>query len=90
MERANAFIVEGCPTLWMLTDNCARLYNEVNFERRQAYIHYRRFEWCPRHLYGKYAPLVGSAAAQQIINENNEAWKSFLALKRLEAEGKLP
>jgi putative transposase len=34
--------------------------------------------------------LIGSATAQQIINKNNEAWRSFLALKRLEAEGKLP
>jgi putative transposase len=90
MERVNAFIVEGCPALWGLADNCARLYNEVNFERRQAYIRYRCFEWYPKHLYEKYAPLIGSATAQQIINKNNEAWRSFLALKRLEAGGRLP
>jgi putative transposase len=90
MERANTFMVEGCPALWELADNCARLYNEVNFERRQAYIRYKRFKWYPKHLYEKYAPLIGSATAQQIINKNNEAWRSFLALKRLKAEGKLP
>ena len=90
MERANTFIVEDHPTLWELADNCARLYNEVNFERRQAYIRYKRFKWYPKHLYKKYAPLIGSATAQQTINKNNEAWKSFLALKKLEAEGKLP
>jgi putative transposase len=90
MKRVNAFIVEGCPALWELADICAGLYNEVNFERRQAYIRYRRFEWYPKHLYEKYAPLIGSATAQQIINKNSEAWRSFLALKRLEAEGKLP
>jgi len=90
MERANTFIVEGCPAIWELADNCARLYNEVNFERRQAYIRYKRFEWYPKHLYAKYAPLIGSATAQQIINKNNEAWRSFLALRRLEAEGRLP
>jgi putative transposase len=90
VERANTFIVEDCPTLWELTDNCAKLYNEVNFERRQAYIHYKHFKQYPKHLYEKYAPLIGSATAQQIINKNNEAWRSFLALKRLEAEGRLP
>jgi putative transposase len=90
MERVNAFIVEGCPALWGLADICAGLYNEVNFERRQAYIRYRRFEWYPKRLYEKYAPLIGSATAQQIINKNSEAWRSFLALKSLEAEGKLP
>ena len=90
MERTNTFIVEGRPALWELADNCARLYNEVNFERRQAYIGYNKFEWYPKRFYAKYAPLVGSATAQQMINKNNEAWRSFLALKRLEAEGKLP
>jgi len=34
--------------------------------------------------------LIGSATAQQIIRKNNEAWRSFLRLKRLEKEGKLP
>jgi putative transposase len=89
MERANTFVVEDCPALWELAENCARLYNEVNFERRQMYIRYKRFEWYPKHLYEKYAPLIGSATAQQIINKNNEAWRGFLALKRLETEGKL-
>jgi putative transposase len=84
VERTNTFILEDCPTLWRLADSCAKLYNEVNFERRQAYIHYRHFKWYPKHLYEKYAPLIGSATAQQIINKNNEAWRSFLALKRLE------
>jgi putative transposase len=62
----------------------------VNFERRQAYIRYKRFDWYPRQLYEKYAPLIGSATAQQIINKNNEAWRSFLVLRRLEAKVKLP
>jgi putative transposase len=89
VERTNTFVIEGCPALWELADKCARLYNEVNFDRRQAYIRYKRFEWYPKHLYEKYAPLIGSATAQQVINKNNEAWRGFLALKRLEAEGKL-
>jgi len=75
MRRTNTFIVEGCPALKELADNCSRLWNEVNYERRQAYIHYRRFSWYPKHLYRKYAPIIGSATAQQIINKNSEAWK---------------
>ena len=89
MERTNTFVIEGCPALWELADKCARLYNEVNFDRRQAYIRYKRFEWYPKHLYEKYAPFIGSATAQQIINKNNEAWRSFFKLKGLEVEGKL-
>jgi putative transposase len=90
MERTDTFVVEDAPALRELGDSCARLYNEVNYERRQAYTRYKRFEWYPKHLYEKYAPLVGSATAQQIINKNNDAWRSFLALKKLEAEGRLP
>jgi len=88
VERTNTFIVEGCPALWRLADNCARLYNEVNFERRTYAT--GGLTGILSTLYEKYAPLIGSAAAQQIINKNNEAWKSFLTLKRLETEGKLP
>jgi hypothetical protein len=62
MERANTFIVEDCPTLWKIADNCAR--HEVNFERRHAYISYKLFEWYP-NLYEKYAPLIGSANHKQ-------------------------
>gem|GEM_PF-2240870 len=49
MRRTNTFIVEDCPALWELADSCARLYNELNFERRQAYIRCRCFEWYPKH-----------------------------------------
>ena len=90
VERTNTFIIEDNPALRDLANNCARLYNELNFERRQAYIRYKKFSWYPRHLYRKYAPLVGSATAQQIIRKNNEAWRSFLKLKKLEKNGKLP
>jgi len=90
MKRTNTFIVEGSKVLWELADNCSRLWNEVNYERRQAYIHYRKFSWYPKHLYEKYAPIIGSATAQQIINKNSEAWRSFFSLKKLECEGKLP
>jgi len=41
-------------------------------------------------LYEKYAPIIGSATAHQIINKNSEAWRSFFSLKKLECEGKLP
>jgi len=83
-------MVEGGRALWELAEGCLRLWSELNFERRQAYIHYRKSPLYSKHLYGKYAPSVGPATLQQIMNKNNEAWKSFLALKRLEAEGKLP
>lgn len=94
MKRTNAFTL--APTdeherlLFEVSLGCAKLWNELTYRRRQAYSSYQPIEWYREDLYQKYAPLVGSATAQQIINKNNEAWRSFLALKRLEKEGKLP
>jgi len=77
MERTNTFIVENSPALWELAEYCARLWNEVNFERRQAYIHYTKFSWYPKHHYRRYAPLIGSATAQQVINKNMRLGGAF-------------
>jgi putative transposase len=56
---------------------------------RQQYENYLRLDWNPR-VYKKYVSLVGSATAQQVVRKNNEAWRGFLALKRMERNGKLP
>jgi len=34
--------------------------------------------------------LIGSATAQQVLNKNNEAWRSFFGLLKAKKEGKLP
>ncbi len=93
MKRSNLFNLsptqEQHHTLQELAVNCAKLWNEVNYLHRQQYMNYLKLDWNPQ-LYKKYVPLVGSASAQQIVRKNNEAWRSFLALKRMEKHGKLP
>jgi putative transposase len=91
MKRTNVFTLvpsfEQEKVMFKVALGCAKLWNELTYQRRQAYFNYQPIEWYPKNLYQKYAPLVGSATAQQIINKNNEAWKSFLALKKLEKNG---
>jgi len=93
MKRSNLFSLK--PTqqqhsvLQELAVNCAKLWNEVNYLHRQQYSDYVKLEWNPQ-VYKKYVPQVGSATAQQIVRKNNEAWRAFLALKRMEKNGKLP
>jgi putative transposase len=93
MNRSNLFSLK--PTqqqhsvLQELAVNCAKLWNEVNYLHRQQYSDYVKLEWNPQ-VYKKYVPQVGSATAQQIVRKNNEAWRAFLALKRMEKNGKLP
>ncbi len=93
MKRSNLFALapsrEQHHILQELGVNCAKLWNEVNYLHHQQYGNYLRLNWNPQ-LYKKYVPLVGSATAQQIVRKNNEAWRSFLALKHMEKNGKLP
>ena len=93
MQRTNTFIIEdnnNFNILFKLADNCSKLWNELNYERRNACINGKDINWYPKHLYNKYSVIIGSATAQQIINKNNEAWRSFLALKKMERECRLP
>jgi len=94
MKRTNVFTLAPTDqqekTLFKIALDCAKLWNEVNYQRRQAYFNYQPVEWYSKGLYRKYAPYVGSATAQQIIRKNNEAWRSFHALKKLQKNGDLP
>jgi len=75
--------------LFLLADNCARMFNEINYKRRQSFFS-RNFDWNTDEPYHKYKKIIGSATAQQVTRKNNEAWKSFFALLRLKKEGELP
>jgi len=92
MNRSNLFSLaptrEQHRILQELGMNCAKLWNEVNYIHRQQYSDYLKLDWNPQ-AYKRYVPLVGSATAQQIVRKNNEAWRAFLALKRMEKNGKL-
>jgi len=70
--------------------NCAKLWNEATYCRRQAYMNYQPIDWGCKDLYQKYASLIDSATSQQIIRKSNESWKSFFTLKKLGREGRLP
>jgi putative transposase len=93
MKRSNLFNLaptrEQHRILEELAVDCAKLWNEVNYLHRQQYESYLKLDWNP-HVYKKYVRLVGSATAQQIVRKNNEAWRSFLALKRIERNGEPP
>jgi len=74
-----------------LADACARLYNEVNHERRQQFFQHQRvdFRGTWDKYYNKYKNVLG-VNAQAVLQKNNEAWNSFFSLLRLRREGELP
>ncbi|MFP3314290.1 MAG: transposase [Thermocladium sp.] len=75
-----------------LADTSAKLFNEVNYERRQQFFHGGKVDLKGTYneYYGKYRGELGSANTQQVLNKNNEAWSSFFSLLKLKKKGKLP
>jgi len=77
-----------------LGDLCAKMWNELNYERMQLFKEGKLTEEAMRETqkkyYEKYKGLVGSGTAAQIVSMNNEAWASYFGLLRAKKEGRLP
>ncbi|MFP3299266.1 MAG: transposase, partial [Thermocladium sp.] len=75
-----------------LANISAKLFNEVNYERRQEFFHGGKVDLKGTYdkYYEKYKDELGSANTQQVLNKNNEAWSSFFSLLKLKKKGKLP
>jgi len=74
-----------------LADTSAKLFNEVNYERRQQFFRGEKvdFEGTWGKCYEKYREELG-VNAQAVMQKNNEAWNSFFSLLKLRKENKLP
>ncbi|MGB9729905.1 MAG: RNA-guided endonuclease TnpB family protein, partial [Thermoprotei archaeon] len=70
----------------------SKLWNEDNYARRRQFFESKRVDLKStyKEFYEKYKMLIGSATTQQILNKNDEAWKSFFKLLKLKKQGKLP
>jgi len=70
----------------------SKLWNEVNYSRRRQFFEKKHVDLkgTYKQFYNRYKILIGSATVQQVLNKNNEAWKSFFALLKAKKEGKLP
>jgi putative transposase len=79
-------------SLKLLCSLSSKLWNEVNYARRRAFFEKRGVDLKAtyKEYYEKYKTLIGSATTQQILNKNDEAWKSFFKMLKLKKEGKLP
>jgi putative transposase len=72
---------------------CARLFNELNYEKRQAFF---KGELTPEKCYEidskyyyKYNEVLG-VNAQAVIQKNDEAWSTFFKQLDLKKQGRLP
>jgi len=78
--------------LKLLCSLSSKLWNEVNYARRRMFFEKKGVDLKKtyKEFYEKYKLLIGSATAQQILNKNDEAWRSFFSQLKLKKEGKLP
>ena len=78
--------------LKLLCSLSSKLWNEVNYARRRMFFEKRGVDLKAtyKEFYEKYKTLIGSATAQQVLNKNDEAWKSFFKMLKLKKESKLP
>ncbi|MFP3309080.1 MAG: transposase [Nitrososphaeria archaeon] len=74
-----------------LANTSAKLFNEVNYERRQQFFQQQHvdIEGTWDKYYERYREELG-ANAQAVMQKNNEAWNSFFSLLKRKREGKLP
>lgn len=86
MRRTNTFTVRPQRRrdellLFEILDASAALWNELTFDRRQAFFN-EEDVWRVNadEFRVKYKGVLGSTTAQQIIRKNDEAWRSFFSL----------
>jgi putative transposase len=78
--------------LKQLCDLSSKLWNEVNYIRLRMWLEKKGidFDGTYKEFYEKYKPLIGAVTAQTILLRNNDAWRNFFRLLKLEREGRLP
>jgi len=78
--------------LMRLADASAKLWNELNYERRQQWNGGQRvdLEGTERKYHEEYKGVLGPHNAAAVIAKNNETWGSFFSTLKLKKEGKLP
>jgi putative transposase len=83
---------EAWNKLKLLCSISSKLWNEVNYARRRQFFETKRVDLRStyKEFYERYKTLIGSATAQQVLNKNDEAWRSFFGLLKARKEGRLP
>ncbi|NJE05841.1 transposase [Thermococcus sp. M36] len=79
-------------TLFQLADLGAKVWNRVNYLRRNQYFQEQivDFNTTEKTVYEEFKRKIDSATVQQIARKNAEAWRSFFSLLRKKRNGELP
>ncbi|USG99448.1 transposase [Thermococcus argininiproducens] len=78
--------------LFELAEASAKVWNEVNYLRRQQFFNHEivDFNKAEKIVYEKYKREIGSATVQQVCRKNAEAWRDFFSQIRMKKSKELP
>ena len=78
--------------LFELAGISAKVWNEVNYLRRQQFFNHELvdFNKTEKIVYEKYKREIGSATVQQVCRKNAESWQDFFSQIRMKKNKELP
>ena len=78
--------------LFELADAGAKVWNEVNYLRRQQFFNHEivDFNKTEKIVYEKYKREIGSATVQQACRKNAESWRDFFSQIKKKKSKELP
>lgn len=86
--------IEQEQELRRLAQHSALLWNQANYERRQAYFKRQKVptyvDQCKSLKYTAHFKTIGTGKGQALLKKLQESWNAFFALKRMQSQGKLP
>lgn len=80
--------------LFRLAEQSSLLWNQANYERRQAFFKHKKMQGYARQCYtfktSRHFRTIGTGKAQPLLKKLAESWSSFWELKRMQKQGVLP
>ncbi|MGH9876746.1 MAG: RNA-guided endonuclease InsQ/TnpB family protein [Nitrososphaera sp.] len=80
--------------LFRLATESSLLWNQANYERRQAlFKHAKRPSYvkqCNTLKHSEHFKAIGTGKGQAILSKLHESWQSFSELKKMQKQGRLP
>lgn len=80
--------------LFRLATESSFLWNQANYERRQAFFKHEKMpsyiNQCNKLKHSEHFKAIGTGKSQAMLSKLHEAWRSFWELKKMQARGQLP
>jgi putative transposase len=80
--------------LFRLAKQSSLLWNQANYERRQAFFKHNKIptyvKQCSTLKHSEHFKTIGTGKGQAILSKLDESWRSFWELKKMRAQGRLP